>query len=173
MSVRVQVQSLASFSGLRIWGCCELWRRSQTWLGPHMPVSVVYTGSCSSDPTPSLGTSICCRGTTPPAPAKNIILMESELWWGLIGKKQVKCIHFLKKQKVTASGETWTCWVKGWRRGTFQQRDYSEQRPRIFLPLPFCIPFPHPLTFKEGRVSAGRKKIMYSVTQGFSFLGPL
>ena len=31
-TMRLRVQSLASFSGWRIWSCCELWCRSQTWL---------------------------------------------------------------------------------------------------------------------------------------------
>ena len=51
------VQSLALLSGLRIWQCHELWCRSQTQLRSH--VAVVWVYSCSSDSTPSLGTSIC------------------------------------------------------------------------------------------------------------------
>ena len=31
------------------------------WLGPHVAVAVAQEGSCSSDLTPSLGTSICLR----------------------------------------------------------------------------------------------------------------
>ena len=40
-SVRTHVQSLASLSGLRIWCCCELWYRMQTWLRSHVAVAVV------------------------------------------------------------------------------------------------------------------------------------
>ena len=36
-----------------------LWSTLQMWLGSHMAVAVA--GSCSSDLTPSLGTSICHR----------------------------------------------------------------------------------------------------------------
>ena len=54
MSMTIQVQSLAS-------RCCELWRRSQLWLRSGVAVAVVQPSSCSSDLTPSLGTSICCR----------------------------------------------------------------------------------------------------------------
>ena len=50
---------LALFSGLRIWHCRELWCRSHKSLRSHVSVAVVYAGSCSSDLTPSLGTSIC------------------------------------------------------------------------------------------------------------------
>ena len=32
-TMRLWVESLASLSGLRIWRCCELWYRSQMWLG--------------------------------------------------------------------------------------------------------------------------------------------
>ena len=38
---------------------CELWYRSQMLLRSGIAVAVVQTGSCSSDCTPSLGTSIC------------------------------------------------------------------------------------------------------------------
>ena len=44
---------------LRIWQCCELWCRSQVRLGSGAAVAVVQAGSCSSDMTPSLGTSLC------------------------------------------------------------------------------------------------------------------
>ena len=39
----------------------ELWCRSQMWHGCCTAVAVVEASSCSSDSTPSLGTSICCR----------------------------------------------------------------------------------------------------------------
>ena len=37
--MRTQVQSLALFSGLRIWHCCELCCRWQTQLGSHVAVA--------------------------------------------------------------------------------------------------------------------------------------
>ena len=46
-SMRMQVRSLASLSGLRIQSCRELWYRSQTWPGSlllwlwHRPAAVV------------------------------------------------------------------------------------------------------------------------------------
>ena len=51
-SMRMQVQSLASLSGLRI---RELWCRSRTWLGAGVAVAVVQAGSYSSDLTPQPG----------------------------------------------------------------------------------------------------------------------
>ena len=54
--MRLQVQSLASLSGLRIRLCHELWCRPKMWLGSGIAVAVVQSGSCSSDSTPSLGT---------------------------------------------------------------------------------------------------------------------
>ena len=59
-TMRLQVRSLASLSGLKIWRCCELRCRLQTWLRSHVAVAVVLVGGCFSDSTPSLGTSICC-----------------------------------------------------------------------------------------------------------------
>ena len=58
-----RIQSLALLSGLRIRHCRELWRRSQTQLGSGVAVAVTQASSCSSNSTPSLGTSIChgCR----------------------------------------------------------------------------------------------------------------
>ena len=57
-SVRMQVQSLALLSWLRIrCCCCELWCRLQTLLESH--IAVVVAGSCRSYSSPTLGTSIC------------------------------------------------------------------------------------------------------------------
>ena len=58
-SMRTQVWSLASLSGLRIWHCHELWYGSQTRLRSGVAVAVVQASSYSSDSTPKLGTSIC------------------------------------------------------------------------------------------------------------------
>ena len=41
VSMRMQVRSLASLSGLRIWHCCEQWCRLQTWLRSWVAVAVV------------------------------------------------------------------------------------------------------------------------------------
>ena len=54
-----EVLSLASLSGSGIWRWGGLCCRSQMWLGAH--VAVAQASSCSSDWTPSLGTSICHR----------------------------------------------------------------------------------------------------------------
>ena len=62
VSMRMQAQSLPSLSGLRIGHCCELRCKSQTHLGSCVSVAVAQAGSCSSDSTPSLGTSVCCGG---------------------------------------------------------------------------------------------------------------
>ena len=40
-TMRLQVRSLASLSGLRIWCCHELWCGSQTWLGSCVAMAVV------------------------------------------------------------------------------------------------------------------------------------
>ena len=63
-TMRFGVQSLALLSGLRIRHCQELWCRSQILLGSGVAVAVTQAGSCSSDWTPNLGTSIC-RGCDP------------------------------------------------------------------------------------------------------------
>ena len=48
-------------SGLRIQCCRTLWPRPTMWLGSCIAVAVVEAGSCNSNSTPSLGTSICHR----------------------------------------------------------------------------------------------------------------
>ena len=58
--MRMQVWSLALLSGLRIQHCHELWC-SQTRLGYAISVALAYASGYSSNSTPSLGTSICCR----------------------------------------------------------------------------------------------------------------
>ena len=71
VSMRVQVQSLASLSVLKIQRCCDLRYRSRSELGfgiaVAVAVAVAVAGSCSLDSTPSLGTSICHR-CVPPTP---------------------------------------------------------------------------------------------------------
>ena len=56
-SMRMRFQFLASLSVLGIQHCHELWWSLQTCFGS--PVAVA--GSCSSNSTLSLGTSLCCR----------------------------------------------------------------------------------------------------------------
>ena len=60
-SMRMRDGSLASLSGLRVQCCCQLWRRWQMRLGSSM--AVTEASSCSSDLTPSLGPSVCCRSS--------------------------------------------------------------------------------------------------------------
>ena len=60
-STRTQVRSLALLSGLRIRHCSGLWCGSQMWLGSPAAVAMAEASSCSSDSTPSLGTSMCQR----------------------------------------------------------------------------------------------------------------
>ena len=56
--MRMWGQSLVSLGKLRI-HCHELWCGSQMWLRSCVAVAVAVAGSCSSDSTSSLGTSIC------------------------------------------------------------------------------------------------------------------
>ena len=58
--MRTQVGPLASLPGLRIRCCRELSCRLKRQLRSHVAVAVGQAGSCSSDSTPSLGTSISC-----------------------------------------------------------------------------------------------------------------
>ena len=57
-SMILRILKMACSSGLRIWVLPELWCRSQTQLRCDVAVAVAQAGSCSSDLTPSLGTSI-------------------------------------------------------------------------------------------------------------------
>ena len=61
LSLRIQIQSLASPSGIRIGLCHKLQHRSQMQLRSSAAVVVAQVCSCSTDLTPSLGTSICHR----------------------------------------------------------------------------------------------------------------
>ena len=54
--MRMQVQSLAPLSGLRVQRCCELQCSLQMWLRSGIVVAVALAGGCNSN---SLGTSIC------------------------------------------------------------------------------------------------------------------
>ena len=64
-SMRMQVGSLASLSGLRVKDphCCELWCRSQTWLDPVLqwlcrPVTTGPTGPLAWEPSYALGAAL-------------------------------------------------------------------------------------------------------------------
>ena len=59
VSIRMQVQSLAFLSGLKIGLCLKLWSRLQIWLRSGISVAMAVVRTCCSDSTPSLGTSIC------------------------------------------------------------------------------------------------------------------
>ena len=62
VSMRMQVQSLAPLSGLRIRHCCGTGCRYGS--DPTLLWLWLWAGSYSSDSTPSLGTSICHRYDT-------------------------------------------------------------------------------------------------------------
>ena len=61
--MRIQAESLASLSGLRIQYCHEPWCRLQMQLESQdaVAVAVAVAVSCSSDSVSSVGTSIFCR----------------------------------------------------------------------------------------------------------------
>ena len=69
VSMRMWVPSPALLSGLRILCRCELWWTLQTWLGSCLLVAGGQASRCSSEFTPSLGTSICL-GCSPKKPKK-------------------------------------------------------------------------------------------------------
>ena len=48
-NMRLQVESLALLSGLRIPHCCELWCRLQTWLGSCIAVALAWVSGYNSD----------------------------------------------------------------------------------------------------------------------------
>ena len=77
----MQIRSLASLSGSRIWRCRELWCRLQMRLGSRAAVAVDEAGGCSSDWTPSLGTSICHRcgpkNNTKPTRSVQVLLVPA------------------------------------------------------------------------------------------------
>ena len=50
---------MTSIPGLAQWVKDPAWCRLQMWLRSGIAVAVAYAGSCSSDSTPSLGTSVC------------------------------------------------------------------------------------------------------------------
>ena len=63
-TMKSRVWSLASLSGLRTQCYRELWCRLQTWLRSGVAMALVEISSCSSNWTPTLGTSIC-QGCSP------------------------------------------------------------------------------------------------------------
>ena len=84
VSMRTQVESLASLSGLRIGRCCKL------QLGSGIAVAVILAGSYSSDWTSSLGTSILC-GCGPKKDKKIYIYCQGSYLYLIIFSFNVQC----------------------------------------------------------------------------------
>ena len=85
VAMRMQVQSLASLSGLRVWHCHKLQRRSQMLLRSSIAVAVVQAGSCSSNSTPQPGNLHMPQIQLPPTKKKRLlIIVEAEQQIGLI-----------------------------------------------------------------------------------------
>ena len=95
VSMRIQVQSLALLSGLGIWHCHELWRRSQTRLGSCVAVAVTEARSCIPICTLSLGTSTyhgCSPKKGKKKKKKKVIMSNHQ-------KNKIACIISKKKKK--------------------------------------------------------------------------
>ena len=113
-SMRTQVWSLASFSGLRTRPCHELWCRSQTQLRSGVAVAVVSARGCSFDSTPRRKTSMNrrCSPKKKKDRKKHIKVMktktEETVWIGFIRPEnwrqpKTRDLHLLHK----ATNETW------------------------------------------------------------------
>ena len=117
VSMRMQVWSLASLSGLRIWCCHELCCKWWTWLGSCIAVAVAKASSYSSDWTLSLGTSIC-RGCGPKKQKKQK------------KKKRRTNLRFPCMSRAHVNGWLFYSWrQKAWRRKRCQAED---QGLRVF-----------------------------------------
>ena len=84
---------------LRIQHCCELWCRSQTWLGSRVAVTVAQASSYSSDWAPNLRTSICCSCS----PKIKKVLLQ-------FVKSYLQAAHGLRPRWVTGKGMRWCVW---------------------------------------------------------------
>ena len=100
-TTKLQVQSLASISELRIRRCPELWCRSKMQLGSCIAVALVWASAYSSDEPPSLGTSIC-RGCGPKKDKKNPNKQTKK------NCLQAKCPHFLQHFFTQNRQHLWT-----------------------------------------------------------------
>ena len=87
-SMRMWARSLASLSGSGIHHWHELWYRSKTQLGSYAAVAVMKAGSCISDSTPSLRTSICHR-RSPKKQKKRTEIFHRLIWVYYLFKTEV------------------------------------------------------------------------------------
>ena len=116
-TMRLRVGSLASLSGLRIWRCHELRCRSQTRLRSDVAVAVARAGSCSSNLTPSVGTSIC-RGCSPKNKTKQVTFVSNCQIQGLICNFETFAtlhnlkllVHSFGPAFILGGERTWSRW---------------------------------------------------------------
>ena len=81
---------MALLSGLMIQCCHELWCRLQMQHRSHVAVAVGYARSCSSNLTPSPGTSICCECSSKKKPKQQqqkneVIDLFHNIWRSIKG----------------------------------------------------------------------------------------
>ena len=103
VSMRMWIWSLALLGWLRIQWYHNLWWKMR--LGSGIAVAVVQTGSCSSDRTPSLGTSISCRCGPKRKKKKrikvyvikliNLLTFKNRQYWGIPIVVQQKWIQLV------------------------------------------------------------------------------
>ena len=77
-TMRFRIQSLASLSGLRIRRCCELWCRSQTWLGSCIAVAPIRP--LSWEPQYAVGVAL----KRPPPKKGKKALFQKEVKWKIL-----------------------------------------------------------------------------------------
>ena len=130
-SMRMQVRSLASLSGLRIWCCSELWCMSQTRL--RSGVAVVQASGYSSDLPPRLGTSICHRCDPKKKNKKHFslerlclrnYLLRISLWLGV--KSYLGEVWGEAEPRRLTGREVNRCWHVLWARLMLQHRGMAK-----------------------------------------------
>ena len=140
--MRMQVQSLAPLSGLRIPRCHELWCWWQMWLGSGISVAVVQAGSCSSHSDPAWETPYATGAAPPPKKKKSEKMQEQRK---AVKQDQILMVCLVIKQSRT-----------------FRSSSRAVDGIFLFFCLFFCIWYfePHPVScLRETETPTRRKKL--------------
>jgi len=91
-TMRLRVRSLASLSGLRIWHCCELWCRLQTWLWYRLAATALI-GPLAWEPPYATGAALEKAKRQKKKKKPKIWSLRYKIFWGIPSDEGASHLH--------------------------------------------------------------------------------